>query len=108
MPREDRRVIFDMSETYQALYKLTLKQESASKLIIGVIVKVVESEDDATKISFFLKNPQTDEKKVVIYTRDFVAAALMMYCRGAGIPLPRKAAKSVVIEKDKIILRALV
>ena len=108
MPREDRRVIFDMSETYQALYKLSSQKENAVKLIAGVITMVEESEDDPNKINFFLKNPQTGDKRVVIYTRDFLAAALMMYCRGAGIPLPRKAAKSVILEKDTIILRAVV
>ena len=108
MPREDRRVIFDMSETYQALYKLSLKQEGGEKMIAGVIIKAEEKEDDPNKISFYLSNPQTEEKKVVTFSRDFVAAALMMFCRGAGIPLPRRASKSVIVEKDKITLRSIV
>ena len=108
MPREDRRVIFDMSETYQALYKLSTKQDGEGKLIAGAIVKIQESADDPNKIEFFIENPQINEKKTIKYTRDFVAAALMMYCRGVGIPLARKASKSIIIEKDRVTLRSMV
>lgn len=108
MPREDRRVIFDMSETYQALYKLSLKQEGGRRLMAGAITGIAEDTEDNTKVIFTFENPQTNEKKDMVFTRDFVAAALMMFCRGAGIPLPRKAAKSIIVEKNRVILRALV
>jgi hypothetical protein len=35
MPKEDRRLIFDYSETYQALYKLSTKSEDVKKLKPG-------------------------------------------------------------------------
>jgi hypothetical protein len=108
MPREDRRVIFDFSEAYQAIYKLALKSDDAPRLPPGVIRKAEEDGLDANKINIYLENPQTGEKEMMTYSRDFIAAALMMFCRGSGIPLPRKANKTVMLDIDRITLRVLV
>ena len=108
MPREDRRIIFDMSETYQALYKLSSKTDGAPRMIAGLISKVEEDGLDANKINFFLENPQEAEKKMVTFSRDFVAASLMMFCRGAGIPMMRRANKTVMIKDGVVILRVTV
>jgi len=108
MPREDRRIIFDMSETYQALYKLSIKTDGAPKMIAGLIAKVEEDGLDANKINIFLENPQEGEKKMVTFSRDFIAAALMMFCRGAGIPMMRRANKTVMIKDGAVILRVTV
>ena len=108
MPREDRRIIFDMSETYNALYKLSIKQGDAPKMIAGAIVKVEEDGLDKNKVNFFIENPQDGDKKMITYSRDFIAAALMMFCRGAGIPLMRRANKTVVIKDGEVILRVMI
>jgi hypothetical protein len=108
MPREDRRIIFDMSETYQAIYKLSFKQEGVKRISVGAIVKIEEDGIDPNKLNFFIENPQDGTKTMETYTRDFVAAALMMFCRGLGIPLPKKASKAVVIDKNSLILRVIV
>ena len=108
MPREDRRIIFDMSETYNALYKLSLKADDAPKMIAGLIAKIEEDGLDANKINIFLENPQEGEKRMVTFSRDFIAAALMMFCRGAGIPMMRRANKTVMIKDGVVILRVTV
>ena len=108
MPREDRRIIFDMSETYQALYRLSSNQSEVPRLIAGAIMKIEVDALDSNKFNFFIENPQDGSKKMVTYSRDFVAAALMVYCRGVGIPLPRKANKTVLIKDSELILRATV
>lgn len=108
MPKEDRRVIFDFSETYNALYKLTTQKPEAPRLRPGAIMKIEEDGLDANKINIFIENAQTGERHMVTYSRDFVAASLMMFCRGAGIPLPRNAGKTVVLDHDRVTLRVLV
>lgn len=108
MPKEDRRVIFDMSETYQAIYKLSVKSEDTPRPKPGTIKKIEEDGLDANKVNVYIENSQTGEKHMVTYSRDFLAAALMMFCRGAGIPLPRRASKSVMLDMDRVILRVLV
>lgn len=108
MPREDRRVIFDMSETYNAIYKLSIKSEDTTQPKPGFIQKIEEDGLDANKFNIFIENPQTGDKHMMSYSRDFMAAALMMFCRGCGIPLPRKASKTVMIDADRVILRVMV
>lgn len=108
MPREDRRVIFDMSETYQAIYKLSMKSDDTPSPSPGIIKKIEEDGLDANKINVYIENPQTGDKSMLTYSRDFMAAALMMFCRGCGIPLPRKASKTVMIDPDRVVLRVMV
>lgn len=108
MPREDRRVIFDMSETYQAIYKLSIKTEGMEKPRAGAIKKIEEDGLDANRINIYMENPLDGERIMMTYSRDFIAAALMMFCRGAGIPLPRRASKTVMLDADRVILRVLV
>jgi len=108
MPREDRRIIFDLSEIYQALYKLSVKQEGMKTLPVGEIIKIEEDGIDSNKVNIHLENKLDGEKTMTTFTRDFIAAALMMMCRGCGIPLPRKAKKSVMIDVDRLILRVIV
>jgi hypothetical protein len=108
MPREDRRIIFDMSETYQALYRLSLKKDDEPRLIAGAIVKIEPNAENEDKFDFHLTNPQEGHNKTVTYSKDFVAAALMMFCRGAGIPLPRRAQKAVMIRDGQMVLRVVV
>ena len=107
MPREDRRVIFDFSETYNAIYKLTVQKPDAPKLKPGVIKKIEEDGLDANKVNVYIENSQTAEKHVVTFSRDFIAASLMMFCRGSGIPLPRNAGKTVIFDHDRVTLRIL-
>jgi hypothetical protein len=108
MPREDRRIIFDMSETYQALYRLSLKKEDENTIKPGAIVNVEINKNNEDKFDFHLKNPQDEIDEIMTFSKDFVAAALMMFCRGAGIPLPKRAQKSVMIREGQMILRVVV
>jgi hypothetical protein len=63
---------------------------------------------DSNIVNVYLENPQDGDKHMASYTRDFTAAALMMFCRGSGIPLPRKASKTIVIEDEMMVLRVMV
>lgn len=108
MPKEDRRLIFDYSETYQALYKLTVKSDDMKRLKPGIIRKIEQDGLDANMVNFYIENPQEGEKHIATYSRDFIAAALMMFCRGNGIPLPRKASKTIMIDEGRMILRVMV
>lgn len=103
MPREDRRISFDNQEVYKAIYALTT-QKQMKKPIPGGIVKISESAGDGPIIVDF-ENPLEKTSAREEYTRDFIAAALMLFCRGCGIPLPKSAKKSVMIVEGVLILR---
>ena len=106
MPREDRLIIFSNEEVYKALYALST-QKQVRKPPAGAVTNVEEDPDDRNKIKIHLHNPhETFDKDVTVdYTRDFLAAGLLLFCRGQGIPLPRSAKKSVMIRNDEVMLR---
>lgn len=106
MPREDRRVIFDNEEVYKAVFALCT-QKQMKKPMPGHIVKITMDEDDASGVVINIENPLDTEKKSAReeYSRDFIAAALMLFCRGSGIPLPKSARKSVMIADGAMVLR---
>lgn len=104
MPREDRRIIFDMEEAYKAIYALCVQRERR-KPPPGKISQIKGDPDDADIIYVTVENPQESSKEEIQYSMDFVAAALMVFCRGSGIPLPKGAAKTVEFAKDHVILR---
>ncbi len=105
MPTEDRRIIFTYDEVYKAIYSLST-QKGLKKPPAGVIVKVDKSEDDENQLNIFMQNEtEWEGLRSVQYSRDFMAASLMLLCRGHGIPIPRAAKKSVVLGKSQVILR---
>ena len=106
MPKEDRLIIFSNEEVYKALYALSA-QKQLKKPPVGAVTHVEEAEDDRNRIIIHLHNPQAnfDNDTQIDYTRDFVAAALMLFCRGLGIPLPKSARKSVMLRNGELMLR---
>jgi hypothetical protein len=106
MPREDRRVIFDNEEVYKAIFALCTQKEM-KKPIPGHIAKFTISEDEIGTVKIDIVNPLDTERPSAReeYSRDFIAAALMLFCRGSGIPLPKSARKSVMLVDGAMVLR---
>lgn len=105
MPREDRRIIFDSLEVYKAVYALSVQKE-IRKPPPGVLVEIVADKDDPAKLLATIDNPQEkDSARTIEFTRDFLAAALLIYCRTHNIPVSKKARKSVEFNGAEVILR---
>lgn len=104
MPREDRRIYFDHDETFKAVYQLC-GQKGLPKPPAGYIIRVEPNIENPMDLDVILENHRSSALETIHYSKDFVVAALMIYCRGAGIPLPKGANKSLELSKDKIILR---
>jgi hypothetical protein len=106
MPREDRRLIFDYEEVYKAIYALCSKRKMR-KPPAGTLSSVAPDDDDDEQVVVLIENQHENLSKTLEYSRDFLAAALMLYCLGEGIPLPKSGTKSVLINEKKVILRVL-
>jgi hypothetical protein len=105
MPTEDRRIIFTFEEAYKAIYSLSI-QKNFKKPPAGAIIRTEVDEKDSALITLFLVNDgEWQGEKKIDYSRDFIAAALLLYCRGVGIPVPRVARKSVMLGDESITLR---
>ena len=107
MPREDRRIIFDYSEAYQALYALCVQKE-LKRPPPGAIRACAFKAGDDQILQIDVVNSQENMTAAIEYSRDFVAAALMRFCRGSGVPLPKKALKSVELGQEIVILRVMI
>ncbi len=104
MPREDRRITFSHEEVYKAIFALCVQRE-LQRPPPGVIM-ALELSIDGSKVSITLDNPQISAPVMIIeYRLDFLAAALMLYCRTCRIPLPKTAGKSVETAQDGVVLR---
>lgn len=104
MPKEDRRIIFSNDEVYKALYTLR-DQKNLRRLPVGQIVTVANDQTEPTTIVFMVEDRIEQTVTKIDHNEDFVAAALMVFCRGCGIPLPKSAKKSVMIQDGIVILR---
>ena len=105
MPREDRRITFSYDEVYKALYTLC-SQKGLPIPPVGNILRVREDQKDISKIYVEIDEQAERAKEQLEYSRDFVAAALMVFCRGVGIPLPKGGRKSVMFsEGQAVVLR---
>ena len=104
MPSEDRRIIFKYDETYKALYALCVQRE-IRKPPPGSIATIKVDVDDKNKLMMRVENIHENTNTGVEYSRDFLAAALMLYCRSLSIPISKKASKSVEFNGESVILR---
>jgi len=107
MPTEDRRIIFKNDEIYKALYTLC-HQKQLKKPKPGTLTGVIEADSDPSKIFITLENAQDKTVDKQEFSRDFLAAALMLYCQGLNIPLPKRAKKTVLIKDTKAMLRVVI
>ena len=107
MPREDRRIIFTYAETYKALYALCMQKEMR-RPPPGSIVAITIDGDDDKKLTVRIENMQENTEHEVDYSRDFMAAALMLYCRSLSIPISKKASKSVEFKSEGVVLRLVI
>lgn len=94
MPREYRRISFDFTEIYKAIFALCVQKELPQPFAGSITAIGFRDGEDKDVIIRFVAGLQgttgTSE-----YSRDFLAAALIRYCQSCAIPLPKKAVKSV-------------
>lgn len=107
MPKEDRRITFSYDEVYKAIFAMCVQRE-LRKPPAGIIM-AVDRHDDNSKVTVRIENPLTNDPVIFLdYPLDFLAAALMLYCRTCRIPLPKTAGKSVEFSNEGIVLRVLI
>jgi hypothetical protein len=103
MPREDRRIIFDYAETHKAIVALCV-QNGLPRPFVGSITAINFKADDDKSVVVRFANGLQGTSAMSEYSRDFLAAALMRYCRTCNIPIPKKAMKSVEPGDERVTL----
>jgi hypothetical protein len=99
MPSESRTLTFTNAEAKDALleYCVTTKREIPS----GGIRRLAFSNDDEVKVTaeFNASAPP------ISFYQNEIAAALILYCNKIGIPVARRAIKTLEIAQDSIALQ---
>lgn len=103
MPREDRRISFDYAETYKAMFALCVQNE-LPRLFAGSITAINFKAGDDRCVVVRFANGLQETSATSEYSRDFLAAALMLYCRTCNIPIPKRATKSVELGGEAVTL----
>ena len=103
MPREDRRIIFDYAETYKAIFALCVQKELPRPFVGSITAINFKAGDDRCVVVRFANGLQ-GTSATSEYSRDFLAASLMVYCRTCGIPIPKRATKSVEVGWEAVTL----
>ncbi len=104
MPSEDRYIEFTYEEVYKAIRirKITENQELPPD---GEIARVRfnEKPGEETTITVDLRIAGGG-MDYLEFSREFFALALVFYCQGYNIPIPRAGRKEIVTKDDKIIM----
>jgi hypothetical protein len=104
MPREDRRISFDFTETYTAIFALCVQKEMP-RPVAGSITAIDFKGDDGRCVAVRFANGLQGTSATSEYGQDFLAAALMLYCRTCSIPIPKRGVKSVELGDEGVTLR---
>ena len=105
MPAEDRYIVFDYNEIYKAV-RIRNILEDQEPPPDGTISDIVFN-DSKTKAATVTIEFSTIEgqNKSLEYSREFFALALVFYCQGHNIPIPRAGKKEISCKDDTIIMR---
>lgn len=104
MPTEERFVTFSLDEIYKALSIFLILKETSSLAPGELIALDLMEGDSRDNISMKIENA-SGEIVDLNFERKFFAEALVFYCQGSGIPLPKRGQKILNILKDKIIMK---
>jgi hypothetical protein len=103
MPSEERFITFDLEEIYDAI-RIKCLADKMERPIRGELLKIEMSEEQDL-ISLNVKREDNGEEEQLSFERKFFAEALVFFCQGYGIPLPRRGQKLLQIASDKITMK---
>jgi hypothetical protein len=91
MPTETRKIAFERDEIRAALIHYALRTEM--RLPKESIDKVKVSPEKATVTFVYARQQGMNQPREINFTEQHVAAAVILYCKTHGFPLPREAEK---------------
>ncbi len=105
MPLEERFITFNLKEVYKAI-SIRCLQEDKDELPKGVLTSIeINGGDNEDQNIVYLHIDQEGETVQLEFDREFFALALVFYCQGSGIPLPKRGQKVLKVLEDRIIMK---
>jgi formate dehydrogenase assembly factor FdhD len=102
MPIEVRYIIFTPEETRQAVVAFAMKEGYAAAPEDILAVDVSSSVNETVSVNLEIRAP--NKHKAIKIGADGVVGALLLYCRGRKIPIPRRAQKMFESSSDGITM----
>jgi hypothetical protein len=102
MPTETRKIQFERDEIRAALIHYALRTEM--RLPKEPIDKVRVAPNGGTVTFVYARQPGLNQPREINFTEQHVAAAVVLYCRTHGFPLPREAVKMLKPEGTGIAM----
>lgn len=110
MPSEERFISFDFKEIYKAIVIKCTRDEldmPPPGSIYKVEVKQQGDNETDSMIHIGIKSSKSNKLEKIRVDRQFFAQALVFYCQGSGIPLPRGGQKTLLFASDKVVMRVI-
>ena len=102
MPSELRYIAFDRKDLLEAVAVAPVRQfaDLGTREIVDLVIRPVGGVPTVMVLLGSKDSTGFTERRL---TKETVAAALVLYCRNHGVPLP-KWGKSIHIEKDRVVM----
>ena len=106
MPLEERFITFDLEEIHNAV-RVKCVEEKLERPARGELVSIdISDNDDESNLVFFnIKREDNGEEEQFKFERAFFGQALVFYCQGHGIPLPRRGQKILKIAPNQVTMK---
>ena len=107
MPSEERFITFSLDEIYDAI-RIKCLADKLDRPVRGELTSIEMHEDNTDEqhlIFLNVKREDNGEEEQLNFERKFFAEALVFFCQGYGIPLPRRGQKLLQIASDKITMK---
>jgi len=104
MPTEERFVTFSLDEVHKALSIFLIQKELPA--LSSANLESFDLKENGGGDNIYLKlEDASGETSDIDFERKFFAEALVFYCQGSGIPLPKSGTKILHIMEDKIMMK---
>lgn len=107
MPVEERFITFSLEEIHNAV-RVKCVDEKLDRPARGELVSIeINEENEANQNDIFFKIKREDNgtEEEFKFERAFFGQALVFYCQGHGIPLPRRGQKILKIAPNQVTMK---
>ena len=109
MPVEERFITFSLEEIHSAV-RVKCVDEKLERPARGELVSIeINEEDEAAQndVSFKIKREDNGKEEEFKFERAFFGQALVFYCQGHGIPLPKRGQKILKIAPNQVTMKVM-
>ncbi|WP_138379444.1 hypothetical protein [Luteithermobacter gelatinilyticus] len=102
MPSEVRHIFFEEAELRRALVKYALVK--GKTLLFDDIKSIIINNSGMVSATLMIKKIINEPPIRMEFSTAELAAALVLFCKETGVPLPKKGVKSLNVDEDRVYM----